>query len=197
MAGDHRSGNRTKSNPNVAKRAENVDPDMNSRVIDYTLAISNLPKIDMSDEDQVRARVNEFFRMCSDYGMRPLVGNLALSFNMSKPTLWRILSGASRPTYLKLTDATTEILKNAYWMVESSFEQILADSKNSVPLIYYSKAAMDWREAPNETVITHRRDDEKRLSGSADEVASKYAALVGVEEIPEAETYELPAGDDK
>lgn len=182
------SGNRTKSNPFVAKRADMVDPDVNSRTIDFTLALRALPRINLGEEEEVEARTDEFFELCRSHGMRPLVGGFCVAMGMSKPEMWRIVNGETSGAKMGVTPATTEIFKNVLCLIDNNFEQVLFDAKNPVPAIFYSKSNLGWKEAPAETVITHR-SEKPALEGSVEEVAARYAEIVGVDDskrLPEA-----------
>lgn len=184
------SGNRTKSNPFVAKRADAVDPDTNSRTIRFTLALADMPPFDRGDEEQARQRVLDFFALCEKHGMRPLVGGFAVALGMDKVELWMIVNGQTSGAKLGVTPKTALIYKNALRLIESNFENVLMDAKNPVPAIFYSKAQLGWRDAPSETVITHRSEKPQLSGKTAEEIASKYKALAGV--VDEAPAYELP-----
>lgn len=176
------SGNRTKSNPFTAKKAENVDPDVNRRTIAYTRALMNLPDFDRGSVEETKARVNLFFDLCEEHGMRPLVGNFAAMLGMSKVELWNIVNGIYSGRELGVTPETALIYKNTLRFIESNFEQVLMDAKNPVSAIYYSKSNLGWREAPAETIITHKTEKPQLSGKTTAEIEAKYKALAGVVE---------------
>lgn len=186
------SGNRTRSNPNVAKRADMVDPDVNAAVIDYMQALWKLPEVDLSKEEEVEERIDLFFDMCREYGRRPLVGNLALNFGMSPDYFKHVVLYEDSPAKNRgLTQKSKLLLKKAYCFINSTFEQVMLNAKNPVPFIYYTKAQLDWREAPNETVITHKTETPRLSGGSQKEIEARYAEIVGIDG-DSGPSYELP-----
>lgn len=70
----------------------------------------------------------------------------------------------------------------------------MSEAKNPVPSIFYAKSQLGWREAPNETIITHRSESPQLTGGTAEQIAEKYKAIAGVEEEP---VYELPSGEEE
>ena len=190
------SGNRTASNSMIANRAENVDPDANRRRIAYINALRKLPEVNLGEEEEVEERIDLFFEMCADHGMQPLVGNLAANFGMSYGYFKEVINGERPANNLGVTPQTLILLKKAYAFINVNYEQTLTTAKNPIPWIFLGKATLGWREAPNETVVTHKTESPQLSGKTRDEIAAKYKAIAGVEDIPEAETYELPAGDD-
>lgn len=182
-------GSGTKS-PYAANKPSAVDPDSNSRTIAFTMELYKLPSIDNGSEDAVSSRIDEFFAICSSHGMRPMAGGLALSLGMDKSTLWRMANDVTVGGRLGFTPSTCALVKSAVIFIDTNFEQLLMDARNPVPAIFYAKSNLGWREAPSETVVTHRSEKPQLEGGTADQIAGKYLAAVGVEE-EEAE-YEEP-----
>lgn len=183
MAGNRNSGNRTMSNPMVEHRADNVDGEANSRRIAYLNAVRRLPDVDLSDVRAVEERIDTFFAMCDEYGMTPLVGNLAANFGMTRQYFWEVLNGVRPAGNRGLTPEALLSMKKAYAIVNMNYEQALTTAKNPVPWIFYGKAALDWKET-NETVITHKSESPRLQGGSKAEIEARYAEIVGVEEVP-------------
>ena len=175
------SGNRTASNPFNARKADAVDPDSNARCIRYTRALGALPAFDRGDPAQVAARIDEYFDMCVEHGMRPLIGNFCVAMGCSKPEMWRLANGERSGAELGFTPETLEQCKKVLCMIDSNFEQVLMDVKNPVPAIFYSKANLGWRDAPSETVVTHRVERPALASGDPAEIAGRYLAAAGVD----------------
>lgn len=184
------SGNRGYSNTFKANSPAAVDPDSNARTIEFTKALYKLPDFDRGDVGAMDSRIDEFFSICREHSMRPMVGGLALAMSMSKAELWRIVNDVASGSRLGFTPATIERVKKAVIFIDTNFEQLLMDARNPVPAIFYAKSNLGWREAPSETVVTHRSEKPQLEGGTADQIAGKYLAAVGVEE-EEAE-YEEP-----
>ncbi len=173
------------------RRAAEVDADWNHRSICFNRELFALPKLDASEPQNIYDRFDLFLNKCDEYHIRPLVGSFAMAFGLSRPELWTLFDGGTSGVTWGFTPETIECLKKCYQWVQANFENVLTNTKNPVPHIYYSKAILGWRETASETIVTHRTMDSPRLRGkTADEVAEKYAQIVGVESAP---TYELPA----
>lgn len=185
------SGNSTPSNPFTAKKANQVDPDTNARTINYTLALSSLPPFDRGSVEETEERVRTYFDMCIEYGMRPLVGNFCVAMGISKSEMWKLANDERSGKALGITPETLSIYKKTLCLIDSNFEQVLMDAKNPVPAIFYAKSNFGWREAPTETVVTHRTQQPQLEGGTADEIAGRYLAAVGVDE-EEEQVYEEP-----
>lgn len=172
---------------------QEIDVSANRRSIGLTRSLYKLPPVDRTDPDAIMDRFDEYLDLCDEYRMRPLVGNYAVAYGLLKQELFAVLTGQTMSGF---TSETIKVLKYQYNLVESNFEQSLIESKNPVPGIYYSKAQLGWRETASETVITHRREESPQLSGqTADEIAAKYAQIVGVEDVPRNELPEAASED--
>ena len=190
------SGNRTSSNPFNARKADAVDPDANARCIRYTRAIGALPDFDRGDPAQVSARIDLYFDMCVEHGMRPLVGNLCVAMGVSKPEMWQIANGERSGERLGFTKETAQMCKKVLCLIDSNFEQVLMDVKNPVPAIFYSKANLGWRDAPSETVVTHRTERPALEAGDPAEIAGRYLAAAGVDPDAQAVKAEVVEEED-
>ena len=185
------SGNRSYSNTFKANSPAAVDPDSNARTIEFTNALYKLPDFDRGDVAAMDSRIDEFFSICREHSMRPMVGGLALAMSMSKSELWRIVNDVASGSRLGFTPETIERVKKAVIFIDTNFEQLLMDARNPVPAIFYAKSNLGWREAPTETVVTHRTQNPQLEGGTADEIAGRYLAAVGVDE-EEEQVYEEP-----
>lgn len=174
------------------RRAAEVDADWNHRSICFNRELFGLPRVDASDPASILERFDLFLAKCDEYHIRPLVGSFAMAFGLNRSDLYKLFDGSMSGVTRGFTPESIMQLKKCYEWVQANFENVLTNTKNPVPHIYYSKAILGWRETPNETVVTHRTIDSPRLKGkTADDVAEKYAQIVGVESV--TPTYELPA----
>ena len=123
--------------------------------------------------------------------MRPMVGGVGLDLKVDESNLWKVVNGVSHGGGSGFTPASIEIVKTTLVAIDTNFEQLLMDARNPVPAIFYSKSNLGWREAPTETVVTHRTQNPQLEGGTADEIAGRYLAAVGVDE-EEEQVYEEP-----
>lgn len=172
--------------------ARNQDENANKRSIALTRRIMRLPAPDYGSPESMNDQFEAYLDLCDEHEVRPLIGSLSLAFKLDKHTMWGFLNNSKQAFELGFNAETLALMKNFYCIVEANFEQALVESRNPVPAIYYSKAQLGWRETPTETVVTHRREESPQLSGgTADEIAAKYAQIVGVEDVSAGE---LPEG---
>lgn len=80
-----------KANNNNTTHALGLNPGDNTRITNCSLEVFNLPRINLTDADQVHQRIGEFFAIYARYDLKPNVSGLALALNgISRGTLWAI-----------------------------------------------------------------------------------------------------------
>lgn len=75
------------------KQSVHTKPGDNTKYINHSLKLYDLPKVDMSDADAVRDRIKEYFQICSADDMKPSVAGLALALDIDRSYLWEIRVG--------------------------------------------------------------------------------------------------------
>lgn len=75
------------------KQSVHTKPGDNTKYINHSLKLYDLPKVDMSNTDAVNQRVKEYFQICSDDDMKPSVAGLALALDIDRRRLWEIREG--------------------------------------------------------------------------------------------------------
>ena len=75
------------------KQSVHTKPGDNTKYIDHSLRLYDLPKVDMNDADAVNQRIKEYFRICSADDMKPSVAGLALALDIDRGYLWEIRVG--------------------------------------------------------------------------------------------------------
>ena len=78
------------------KMSVQVEPGDNRRYLEHSLAMWDWEKPDMTDPEQVKARIVQYFQLCADDDMKPSVAGLAMAFGMDRRRLWEIVTGQSR-----------------------------------------------------------------------------------------------------
>ena len=68
-------------------------PGDNTKYINHSMRLYNLPKIELNDVDAVKQRVTEYFQICSEDDMKPSVAGLALALDIDRRYLWEIREG--------------------------------------------------------------------------------------------------------
>lgn len=70
-----------------------LEPGDNRKFINNSMRIFNLPKVDMSNAEQVANRVSEYFKICGEDDVKPSVAGLALALDIDKSYLWELRTG--------------------------------------------------------------------------------------------------------
>lgn len=77
-----------RNRPDLAKFGEeNVKPGDNSRYLRYALASLDLPPIDISDPEQVKKRIYEYFQFCIENDRKPNMVGMANWIGIEPETL--------------------------------------------------------------------------------------------------------------
>lgn len=149
----------------------------NFRNIEYTMTLMHLPLLDRSDLRAVSGRIDFFFRLTAQKGMKPMLGGFAIALGLTKFQLREVYSGVSMHGF---TQETLAAINCAMASLEANFEQVLMSSKQPIPAIFYAKSNLGWHEA-NETVITHRTETPQLSGKTTAELAQKYLAAAGID----------------
>lgn len=76
------------------KRSEQLqvqtEPGDNKKYILHALELSELPEINIDDENEVKARIKDYFIICAEADMKPSVPGLALALGLDRRRLWEI-----------------------------------------------------------------------------------------------------------
>ena len=70
-----------------------LQPGDNRKFINNSMRIFNLPKVDMSNAEQVAERVTEYFNICTEDDVKPSVAGLALALDIDRVYLWELREG--------------------------------------------------------------------------------------------------------
>ena len=187
------SGNKTASNPCKQKSMQHVDPDTNRKCIDFLLTLNSWPRVDFSDAQAVDQRGEQFFMLCAEREVKPLMGSFATALGYDATTIQKARHGDY--TVVKgLTPKSISVLKKWAGIIEAANEYELAHSKGSpVAWIFLLKAQHRWTDTP---AIQPQAPEPPRLADAGD-VMQRYAALIGASvqhELSESGiVYELPA----
>lgn len=83
----------------VKKKRTRPDKDVqleegdSSKFLKCSLRLYNLPEIEMSNPEQVKNRVQEYFTICCEEDTKPSVAGLALALNIDRRYLWELREG--------------------------------------------------------------------------------------------------------
>ena len=118
-------------------------PDMEkgemSKAISAELELVALPKIDTTDPEQVRERVDQYFKWCMNHDARPHVEQMALALKVTRQTLWN---------WRQTENERGRIIDNAVQVIASLTESWGINGKiNPVTFIFLCKNHFSYRDA--------------------------------------------------
>lgn len=121
-----------KNSPVIGMNGYNLKPGDNAKYIGVQIALFNMPKINIRDEQQVAKRLEEYFQLYGDNDMKPTVNGMAMALGISRQTLSAVAhdlptgGGTTKLTYPK---SVSDLIKKAYQMMENLWESYMSNYK--------------------------------------------------------------------
>ncbi len=145
-----------------------VLPGDNSRYLRHSLAMWNLPVIDISDPKQVEERILWYFQHCATDDMKPTVSGLAMALGVDRKTLYKWSVGESR-------DVThSPIVKKAMEILQTLWEDYMQNGKiNPVSGIFLGKNHFGYTDKQE---IVVKPENPLGDTENPDEIKRKYLA---------------------
>ena len=168
---------RKRGNPAVSPDLyQAVDMTVQQNIMEQSLTLMNLPNIDLNDAEQVRERIDYYFRLVTSNGNRPTVAGLGLALNgMDRKRLWEIRTGNfgnTRGEVAALPKTVTDLIKKAYKTMEELWENYMQTGRiNPVSGIFLGKNNFGYQDK-QDVVITPNNPESDY---SAQDIASRYA----------------------
>ena len=168
---------RKRGNPAVSPDLyQAVDMTIQQNIMEQSLTLMNLPNIDLNDPEQVRERIDYYFRLVTSNGNRPTVAGLGLALNgMDRKRLWEIRTGNfgnTRGEVAALPKTVTDLIKKAYKTMEELWENYMQTGRiNPVSGIFLGKNNFGYQDK-QDVVITPNNPESDY---SAKDIADRYA----------------------
>ena len=168
---------RKRGNPAVSPDLyQVVDMTVQQNIMEQSLTLMNLPNIDLNDPEQVRERIDYYFRLVTSNGNRPTVAGLGLALNgMDRKRLWEIRTGNfgnTRGEVAALPKTVTDLIKKAYKTMEELWENYMQTGRiNPVSGIFLGKNNFGYQDK-QDVVITPNNPESDY---SAKDIADRYA----------------------
>lgn len=165
----------TADDPYEASVLNAVDKDMRSRNANYIIhakRLSELPKIALSDPEEIRERVDFYYQLCVTDGVRPNLPGLALAFGLTRTGLINAMSDRRMTR-----DAAQELGRGIAMMDEILSGMVLDGRVMPVAAIYLMNNWLGYKNASEVTTRTETVEtgvDQKALE-------QKYQSVVDVE----------------
>lgn len=115
----HKQGHRdiaSFTNPPVA-------PGENSRFLRFALVSWDLPPIDISDPEQVRERITQYFHHCADNDRKPQIVGMCNWLGITRATLNNWLNGTLR------SETHLDLIKKAVNLIEEQWADYMQNGK--------------------------------------------------------------------
>lgn len=132
------------------KRSEQMqvhtEPGDNTKYLQHSLTLANLPSIDLKNTEQLKMRVVEYFQICATDDMKPSVAGLALAVGTDRRRLWEWANTEKSDR--------TDIIKKAYQMLDVQMTDYMQNGKiNPVSGIFLMKNHFGYTDK-QEVVVT-------------------------------------------
>lgn len=161
----------------------NIDPDVNRRAIAMGQEMIWWDAPSFKDPEEMIQRFNDYIELCAKYEVRPLVTGMAMALGMNRHAFTGIATG--NPQYQNYKGITSEckaVTQKAYEYLSILYESQLSEEKgNPTKWIFLGKNHFGYRD---QTERVNFHVDEKAALPSADQVAAKYAHMLGKDEDP-------------
>ena len=140
----------------------------NAKYLNHALLVRDMPPIDISDPEQVRTRINEYFALCVENDMKPTATGFRNALRIAKSTLWEWRQGNYR------ADTHQGIICEAYDVLEALWEDYMQNGKiNPVSGIFLGKNNFGYQDK-QEYVLTPNTSGQAVDSAALEQ---KYAQL--------------------
>ena len=144
----------------------------NANYIIHAKRLSELPKIALSDPEDIRDRVDFYYQLCATDGVRPNLPGLALAFGLTRTGLMNAMSDK------RMTREAAQELGRGIAMMDEILSGMVLDGKvMPVAAIYLMN---NWLGYKNASEVTTRTET---IETSVDQKAleQKYRSVIDIE----------------
>jgi len=164
------------NSPVIGMNGYNLEPGDNSKITRVSIALLNLPNIDLDDIDAVAQRLTEYFEIYDKADMKPTVAGMAVALNgHSRQWLHSVVTDS--PTggagyTAPLRPEVADFIKKAYFMMETSWEAYMNSGKvNPVAGIFLGKNNYGYKDK-TEYVLTPNANQDADID--PDSIRERY-----------------------
>ena len=130
-------------------RSVQTEPGDNTKYINHSLRLAELPKVSMAVTEQVRDRIMEYFKICAEDDMKPSVAGLALALDTDRRYLWAI-----RTEQRGKNPEVVDLLKKAVNILDLQMVDYMQNGKiNPISGIFLMKNSFGYVDK-QEVVVT-------------------------------------------
>jgi len=159
----------SRSLPPTAFGQDQSEPGDNTKYLSHALTIMHWPMIDITDPEEVRTRIGEYFQLCVNDDMKPSVKGLENALRVSRSTIWEWRQGHYR------AGTHQAIIREAYDVLEALWQDYMQNGKiNPVSGIFLGKNLFSYADK-QEVVVTPNQYQIQEVDMEA--IEAKYAEL--------------------
>ena len=152
---------KTKRPDRSVERSVQTEPGENTKYLLHDMKLSDLPDININDDQAVSIRIKEYFAICAADDVKPSVASLALSFGISRFTLFDYVSGRNKTI---TNNRSILAIKKAYENINSYYEHMMNNGKiNPVAGIFLMKNNYGYQDT-TQHIIQAANDNPIALS---------------------------------
>lgn len=146
-----------------------TEPGDNAKYIRHAMRLSDLPKCDMSNLDEVQKRIRLYFQIAEEDDMKPAVTGLALALGIDRKNLW-----AYRIGQIGKNEEVRNSLKKACAILDQMMNDYMQNGKiNPVSGIFLMKNNFGYTDKQEVEVVSKSVFGED--AESIKQLESKYA----------------------
>jgi hypothetical protein len=144
----------------------------NTKYLLVNVELMNMTDIDIKNPDEVRERINDYFKLYASHDMKPTVAGLGMALGLDRRRLWEIKTGNHTSSTPKLPLEVEDLIKKAYKLMENLWETYMNSGKiNPVSGIFLGKNNFGYQDK-TEYVLTPNQKQESDYD--ADEISKRY-----------------------
>ncbi len=152
-----------------------VDPASKiSKYLETTMSVYNLPRVDLMSADAVVKRINEYFGIMAEMGVKPTVTGLGLALGVDRRRLWELKTGNFGTVfgiYRKVPEDVREVIIKTYDFLEVMWEHYMLNGVvNPVAGIFLGKNHFGYQDRMDYVVTPNAPQEEY----DADEIKKRY-----------------------
>lgn len=150
-----------------------LEPGDTSKIVSDTMALAEMPPIDVHNPEQLKERLGEYFQLCADRDMKPSVSGMGLAIGLDRRRLYEINSGAPSDHRVvnNMPKECRGLIKKAYQILDGLWENMFVSGKiNPVVGIFLGKNHFGYKDQTEQVVVSSRDEDDY----SAEEIARRY-----------------------
>ena len=139
-----------------------VEDGDNTKYLMANVELMNMPDIDIKNPEEVRQRINDYFKLYASYDMKPTVAGLGMALGLDRRRLWEIKTGApvGGQYEQRLPPEVLDSIKKAYKLMENLWETYMNSGKiNPVSGIFLGKNNFGYQDKTEYVLTPNQKQD--------------------------------------